>query len=270
MKTPPPARLHLLPAKSASYTVVLRRKPTDWFHVLRWNTETDEIENGAWFHGTLYPTRADLSFDGRFLVFLALEKGIACLNRISHAPLLTQIHEAEANGTYRGGGYWESPTHLRLNGWTIEARDGRKKVEETLSATLETYEDELGETGVLYQRLRRDGWSRAGDNWGNTSQSGNHICTGDDGWTNQPSAAHPTLRMVNTGYKNSSLQFKFWLEEFPKLIPEQADWACWDALGQLLFSCAGSLYKYALDDIRAGTARTVINLEHLSPPASLE
>jgi len=273
MKTPLHARLHLLPAKSAPYTVVLRRKPTDWFHVLRWNTDTDEIENGAWFHGTLYPTRTDLSFDGRFLVLLAMEKG-ASFNRISHPPQLTPIHESDADGTYRGGGYWESPAHLRLNGWTIEAWDGRKKIEETLSVSLETYQDELGETGVLYQRLRRDGWCRAGDNWGITNRSDSphysHTCTGDDGWTNQPDADHPTLRMVNTGYKNGRLQFKFCLEEFPRLIPEQADWACWDALGQLLFACAGSLYKYALDDIRAGIARTVINLEHLSPPASLE
>jgi len=253
MKTPLPARLHLLPAKSAPYTVVLRRKPTDWFHVLRWNTDTDEIENGAWFHGTLYPTRTDLSFDGRFLVLLSMEKG-ASFNRISHPPLLTPIYESEADGTYRGGGYWESPTHLRLNGWTIEAWNGRKKIEETLSANVETYEDELGETCVLYQRMRRDGWHS----------------TGDGDWINQPTAAHPILKMVNTGYKNGRLRFRFLLEEFPKLIPEQADWTCWDALGQLLFACAGSLYKYALDDIRAGIARTVINLEHLSPPGSLE
>lgn len=254
MKTLPPARLHLLPAKSAPYTVILRRKPTDWVHVLRWNTETDEIENGAWFHGTLYPTRADLSFDGHFLVFLALEKGIASFNRIAHVPLMTLIHQSEADGTYRGGGYWESQSHLRLNGWVIEVWNGRRKIEETLSATVETYEDELGETAVLYQRLRRDGWHR----------------TGDDVWINRPTAAHPTLRMANTGYKNGSLRFRFWLEEFPRLIPEQADWACWDSMGQLLFSCAGSLYKYALDDIPAGKARTVINLEHLLPPAGMK
>jgi hypothetical protein len=63
MKSPPPARIHLLPAKAAPYVVVLRRKPTKWFHVLRWNTETDLIEHGSWFKGTLYSERADVSFE---------------------------------------------------------------------------------------------------------------------------------------------------------------------------------------------------------------
>lgn len=271
MKKAPPARLHLLPAKSAPYTVVLRRKPTDWFHVLRWNTETDQIEHGAWFRGTLYPKRTDVSFDGRFLVFLAMDPGAATFNRISHPPLLDPIVEVPADGTYRGGGYWGTQSLLRLNGWFTYAKGRRKKVEDTLPIALDEYEEELGDPGVLYRRLIRDGWCRAGENWGIETrlQRPDYAfdCIGDDGWSNQPTPAHPTLRMVNAGFWNGTLQFKFWLAEFPTLVHEKADWACWDSLGQLLVASAGSLYKYGLDDIHAGTPKTVVNLEHLAPPS---
>jgi hypothetical protein len=59
-----PARIHLLPAKGAACVVVIRRKPSKCFHVIRWNTRTDELEHGSWFHGKLYPKRCDVSFDG--------------------------------------------------------------------------------------------------------------------------------------------------------------------------------------------------------------
>lgn len=68
MKNKPPARIHLLPAKEAPLVVVLRRKPTDWFHVLLWNTETDEVEAGSWYEGMVHVQWSDLSFDGRYLV----------------------------------------------------------------------------------------------------------------------------------------------------------------------------------------------------------
>jgi hypothetical protein len=259
----------LLPAKSAPYTVVFRRKPTDCFHVLRWNTETDQIEHGAWFAGTIYPKRADVSFDGNWLVFLAMDPGAATFNRVSSPPLLNPVVEVESTGTYRGGGYWETQSLLRLHGW-FTFREGKQKVQEALPFAVENYEEELGELGVLYRRLARDGWYRVGDNWGIQTEIQQPDyglnCIGDDGWQSQPTPAHPALRMVNTGYRYGTHHFKFWLAEFPTLINDKADWACWDSLGQLLFSHAGAIYKYGLDDIYAGTPKTVIDLEHLTPP----
>ena len=270
MKTSPPARLHLLPAKAAPFTVVLRRKPTDWFHVLRWNTQSDHIEHGSWFQGTLYPKRADVSFDGEWMVLLAMVRGDT-FNLISRPPLLTPVIQSGATGTYRGGGYWESESLLRLNGWDAMGEE-YPRFKAAMPSPFVAYEDELGDLGVLYRRLQRDGWSRFGANWGEETRVGRkhvtYACVGDDGWKNQPTPDHPTLRMAYTGFRLGNLQFRFWLAELPDLIPAHADWACWDCLGQLLFSCAGSLYRFGINDIRAGRPATVIDLEHLTPPVS--
>lgn len=263
--------MHLLPAKAAPFVTVFRRKPTNWWHVLRWNTATDQVEHGSWFRGTLYPKRADVSFEGDYLVFLAMAPAPETWNRVSRPPLLSPMIEGPANGTYHGGGYWATESLLRLNGWRGPFMRSRFKLTQgAVPLVVEYYEEHTGDLGVLYPRLRRDGWARCGDNWGWEERlKGSEIDTtrvGDDGWKIQPSDHHPTLRMTRTGHVRGTDQFKFWLEEFPKLIPAKADWACWDCLGQLLFSCEGVLYKYGLNDIAAGTPKTVLDLEHLTPP----
>ena len=64
MTTSAPARLHLLPAKKAPIVVVIRRKPSRLFHIIRVNTKNGTYEQGAWFTGKLYANRCDVSFDG--------------------------------------------------------------------------------------------------------------------------------------------------------------------------------------------------------------
>lgn len=243
---------------AAPYTIILRRKPTDWFHAMRWNTQTDQLEHGSWYAGTLYPKRADVSFDGRLLVFLAMDPGANTFNRISHPPCLKPVVEVPADGTYRGGGFWGAASVLRTNGWFAYAKGRRRKVEDGLPPNLalnaygDEYGDELGDEGVLYRRLARDGWQR--------------VAATDDEWWNQPSTAHPTLRMLHAGHKNGTMQFRFWLAEFPALIPDTAEWVCWDCLGQLLFANKGVVYKFGLDALATGRPTTVIDLEHLAPP----
>ncbi|MEM7773351.1 MAG: hypothetical protein AAF327_22955, partial [Cyanobacteria bacterium P01_A01_bin.37] len=72
MKPAQPARIHLLPAKRSPYVLVIRRKPSKCFHIIRWNTKTDRLEHGSWFNGKLYPKRCDISFDGQWMVYLAM------------------------------------------------------------------------------------------------------------------------------------------------------------------------------------------------------
>lgn len=57
--TPPP-RLHLLVARDAPKILIIRRGPSKVFHLIAWNTETDEFEQGSWFRGRLYEYRSDL------------------------------------------------------------------------------------------------------------------------------------------------------------------------------------------------------------------
>jgi hypothetical protein len=68
----PPPRLHVIPARSAPVAAVLRRGPSEWWHVLRWNLDPLSVESGAWLHGRIYPRRCDLSPDGRLLAYFAM------------------------------------------------------------------------------------------------------------------------------------------------------------------------------------------------------
>jgi len=272
MQTPQPARIHLLPAKAAPYVVVIRRKPTNWVHVLRWNTLTDQVEYGTWFYGHLYAKRSDISFDGNWMVYLARDAKANTCNCVCHPPLLEPIINVPSNGTWYGGGYWESKDTLNLNAWHWPLlRNLWAKAKQLLPFQLKEFSTEIeAELGVLYRRLRRDGWTRCGENYGQeTKLEGNEYlveCIGDDGWQYQPSSDHPILRAQHIGYLRHGHTFKFWLEGYPEIIDQEVDWACWDALGQLIFSRNGVLYKYALKGITTRTPTTVLDLEHLLPP----
>ena len=87
--TPGPARIHLLPAAKAPVVIVVRRKPSKLFHIIRVDTVTGRAEQGAWFTGKLYPMRCDVSFDGEWLVYLAMGGRGNTWNGVSKLPRLT-------------------------------------------------------------------------------------------------------------------------------------------------------------------------------------
>ena len=81
-----PARIHLLPAAQAPVVVVIRRKPSKLFHIIRVDTVTGKAEHGAWFDGQLYPGKCDVSFDGNWFIYLALGRARKHLERSLAAP----------------------------------------------------------------------------------------------------------------------------------------------------------------------------------------
>jgi hypothetical protein len=58
-------------ARDAPRILIIRRGPSRVFHLVAWDTETDQFEHGSWFRGRLYPMRCDLSWDGQWLVYFA-------------------------------------------------------------------------------------------------------------------------------------------------------------------------------------------------------
>lgn len=64
-------RLHIVFAADAPLAVLLRRGPTEWAHLLLWNTSTDAVEAGAWFHGRIYEESCSISPDGALFAYLA-------------------------------------------------------------------------------------------------------------------------------------------------------------------------------------------------------
>jgi hypothetical protein len=71
-KTPP--RLFVIPAAKQRYSqsafaMILRRGPSAWYHLIRWNMREDTFEAGAWFRGRIYEDRCDLSPDGQLFLY---------------------------------------------------------------------------------------------------------------------------------------------------------------------------------------------------------
>lgn len=258
-----PARIHLLPAKESPFVVVLRRKPSKCFHVIRWNTRTDQLDSGSWFEGKLYPKRCDVSFDGQWMIYLAMGASGETWNGVCRLPFLRTLAEGPNMGTWFGGGYWRSRGTLLLNGW--------KPTKGSVPFKLGSMHPEFGgeDLGVLYPRWQRDGWRRRGSNYG-TDRHVTRVakytveCIGDDGWEHRPSPKHPALIVRYVGYLEHGYTFRFALEGHPDLLDDLVDSACWDSLGNLVYSRDGVLHKRALDELSSTRPGTAIDLEPLT------
>jgi len=66
-----PARLHVLLAAESNTALVIRRGPANAVCTVGWNRDTDQFQLGQWLRGRIYERRADLSPDGRYLIYFA-------------------------------------------------------------------------------------------------------------------------------------------------------------------------------------------------------
>jgi hypothetical protein len=85
---------------------VLRRRPSEWFHVLKWHLDGPRLEPGAWLHGTLYPRRCDVSPDGELLAYFALTSRPPpwdAYHAVSRAPWLTALAAWHIGTTWTAG-----------------------------------------------------------------------------------------------------------------------------------------------------------------------
>ena len=104
-------RIFGIGATAADVVAVLRRGPSGWSHVGRWDIAARRYEPGSWLHGTLYSQRCDLSADGRYLCYFALkgntswELGTTYI-AVSRLPWLTALAAWRAPGTYTRGAHF--------------------------------------------------------------------------------------------------------------------------------------------------------------------
>ena len=66
--------------------------------------------------------RSDVSFDGDWIVYLAMGANGDTWNAVSQLPRLTAEVDSANRGTWNGGGYWRTRDILCLNRW--EASNG--------------------------------------------------------------------------------------------------------------------------------------------------
>jgi len=241
-------RLYAMIASRAPLAVVFRRGPSDWWQLCRWHLESGALEAGAWFHGTLYPRRSDLSPDGQLLYYFAL-KGApgdflgGTYSAVSKAPWLSALAAWAEMGTWGRGYHFAS------------GRD--RQVAKVDIGSLSPLPFSLRVTPVVqYAAERRRGWvehetcpRRAPDDTWDERRcavlakarpgGGARLVLTDHGW--DPALAiegrHPTFALEGGRYPGAL---------------DGVVWADWDARGRLLVATdEGRL------EIRALAARAI-------------
>lgn len=102
--------------------LVLRHGPSAWWHLLHWDLATLTVSPGAWFHGTLYPRRCDISADGRLFGYFARKAAVttprwpgACF-AVSKVPWLEALVAWETCGTWTWGCQFSEDGELDICG----------------------------------------------------------------------------------------------------------------------------------------------------------
>jgi hypothetical protein len=151
-------------ARAARVGVVIRRGPSKKVCTVLWDRRTDEFQVGQWLNGRIYERRSDLSPDGKYLIYFAMNGRWESESRgswtaISRAPYLKAIAMFPKGDCWNGGGLFLDKSTYWLNHYCPHTE---------LWNTHEVRQDEQfwpstnygGECpGVYYPRLLRDGWA---------------------------------------------------------------------------------------------------------------
>jgi hypothetical protein len=156
-----PARLHVLTARASPLAVVLRRGPSGQVASFLWDRGTDRFTLGQWLKGRIYERRADLSPDGRHMIYFARDARWhgptgGAWTAVSRAPWLRAVALWGKGDCWQGGGLFLDDGRYWLNGChRAIAEDGRLE-----RVTGYHPEGSFGGEclGVYYPRLLRDGW----------------------------------------------------------------------------------------------------------------
>lgn len=111
MSTPPaPARLVVVVATAAPVAVVIRRGPSHWSQLIKWNLEADEFEPGQWLKGVIH--EASLSPNGQHIA-LEVMGGRSRIGSwkdtqyavVSRVPYFTALHICFGALCYTGASF---------------------------------------------------------------------------------------------------------------------------------------------------------------------
>lgn len=113
MKKIPPPRLWIVHRPENNHALVIRRGPSKQTAFFGWNRETNEISPGQWLKGRVYPKRCDLSPDGQYVIYFALNgkwdrEGKGAWTAISRYPYLQALDFWPKGDAWNGGGMFLS------------------------------------------------------------------------------------------------------------------------------------------------------------------
>jgi hypothetical protein len=117
-------RVYCIPDPDSRVAAVLERRPRQWWRVGRWDLYGGEYTGGAWFRGSLYPQRCDLSPGGRWLLYFALKSGSdwpagETYTAISRLPWLKALAAWKEAGTWSRGAQFTPPGRWEVGEPTV-------------------------------------------------------------------------------------------------------------------------------------------------------
>lgn len=157
-------RIHVVLACDAPVALVIRRGPSKSVATLLWDRRRDEFRLGQWLKGRIYERRTDISPDGKYAIYFAMNgkwssESKGSWTAISRVPYLKAIAFFPKGDCWHGGGLWTGKNTYWLNdgyGHTI-ASDTTVVLRDRNYHPSGCYGGEC--LGVYYHRLLRDGWS---------------------------------------------------------------------------------------------------------------
>ena len=159
------ARIHVVFASEKPYAVVFRRGPSKEVCTFLWNRKNDTFELGQWLKGRIYERRSDLSPDGKYLIYFAMNgkwnsetKG--SWTAVSKAPWLKAIELYSKGDCWEGGGLFLSKNSYWLNDSYFSTEFIMEQSSQVHRKKNFIPDENFGAecTGVYYRRLIRDGW----------------------------------------------------------------------------------------------------------------
>src|SRR5579883_3056440 len=153
-------RLDVLLARDAPVGVILRRGPTNWVQLIRWQVDDDTFEAGQWFHGRVYEGMSDLSPDGQLFLYIARKSETPARRAsdythkwtaISKPPYFTALALWPCGDSWDGGGYFTDNRAVWLCHET--ARPHKDHCPNTLRVS------HAYDPARFAQRAIRDGWA---------------------------------------------------------------------------------------------------------------
>jgi hypothetical protein len=261
-KTDPP-RLSLLLAKTAPVAVIIARVRAKLFHVMKWQYKDNVIEHGSWFEGSFYPDSSDVSFDGRHLVYFALnpKSGTFSWTAVCEPPFLKALAFWEHDSTWYGGGYFpgagalwlymEPGTKQSNRMRNVPSRNIEKIYQLQFPADIKTEMMPFG------KRMARDGWMSMPGNMNETLFK-----------KASPDGKYHLLHARNSLANPKIFQYQLFdaRGSTPRgeLVDDDVSWADWDAEGLFLHARKGVVT--CLDLAAPGEPVASIDLSALEKP----
>ena len=257
----PAPRIFGIPATAAPVVAIIRRGPSDWCHVGRWDTSANTYEPGAWFRGTIYPQKCDLSPDGRLFLYSAMKVGSDwpagdIYEAVSRLPWLTALAAWNSGTTYTRG--------MHFAGGPEQSNAGVPDVGDVAGCP---YGLRLN-LPEQFAVERRRGWSESSAT--PSRESGGH-------WDEQRRVEmvkrHPTLD-VTLHVDGRYAAFRsgdpadgpptYWISSGDDIqVLEGVQWADWDASGRLLAAASDGRLE-----ARSVTGGSAVEVADLSRPSA--